>query len=110
MAYKPKISLLDFETSSTQDRQLRILREVIQESLNPQDRNKEKLTDLFPKEVLTPKEKVLAVLYKLKLPQKNILEVEEEKQLTCGKYCKTTVIRSSSMLHKDYQHHLNLPY
>ena len=63
MAYKPKISLLDFETSSPQDRQLRILRDVIQESLKPLDGNKEKLTDLFPKEILTPKEKVLSVLY-----------------------------------------------
>ena len=109
MAYKPKISLLDFETSSPQDRQLRILRDVIQESLNPQDRNKEKLTDLFLKEVLTPKEKVLAVFYKL-MPQKISLKLRKKIPLTCGKYCKTTVIRSSSMLHKDYQHPLNLLY
>ena len=78
MSLKTRTSLFDYESRSQQDKQIRVLRDIVQESLNPFDRNNEILQDLLPKETYSSKEKVLNTYFKLKLPSKNVLEVERE--------------------------------
>ena len=79
MSLKTRTSLFDYESRSQQDKQIWVLRDIVQESLNPFDRNTELLQDLLPKETYSSKEKVLNTYFKLKLPSKNVLEVEREK-------------------------------
>ena len=78
MSLKTRTSLFDYESRSQQDKQIRVLRDIVQESLNPFDKNTELLQNLLPKEVYSSKEKVLNTYFTLKLSSKNVLEVVRE--------------------------------
>ena len=78
MSLKTRTSLFDYETRSPQDNQIRVLRDIVQESINPSDKNTELLQALLPKEVYSSKEKVLNTYFTLQLPAKNVLEVEKD--------------------------------
>ena len=77
---KTHTSLCDFETRSAQDHQICTLTNVLQNSLNLNDNDSDLLQNLLPKDSFTSQERVLNTFYHLKLPQKNILEVETENQ------------------------------